>query len=148
MRFTVPGVPVAKARPRVYQTPAGPRASTPARTISYERAVAWAAAEAHVPLLEGPVALLVLAVFPRPKRLMRRRDPDGLLPAPTRPDLDNVVKAVLDGLVGIALRDDGQVTDIAATKRYAERDGVPRTEIQVMTLPAEPSALVEFTPPV
>jgi len=40
------------------------------------------------------------------------------------PDLDKLVRAVLDGLTAIAYRDDGQVTLITASKIYGENPGV------------------------
>jgi crossover junction endodeoxyribonuclease RusA len=39
--------------------------------------------------------------------------------APKMPDLDKLTRATLDGLTGIAFIDDGQVTSLYATKRYA-----------------------------
>ena len=40
------------------------------------------------------------------------------------PDLDKLVRAVLDGLTAIAYRDDGQVTLITASKVYGDQPGV------------------------
>ena len=45
-----------------------------------------------------------------------------------KPDLDNVVKAVLDALNGVVYRDDAQVVNLVATKRYATE---PRVEVYV-----------------
>ena len=50
------------------------------------------------------------------------------MPAPQRntrhypfvkPDLDKLVRAVLDGLTGAAFKDDSQVVELMASKRYA-----------------------------
>ena len=41
-----------------------------------------------------------------------------------RPDLDKLIRAVLDGLTGVAYDDDGQVTKIVATKEYGATEGV------------------------
>lgn len=40
-----------------------------------------------------------------------------------RPDLDKLVRAVLDGLTGIIFPDDSQVVRIVADKRYAKDEG-------------------------
>lgn len=131
IRFTVPGAPRGKGRPRA--TIRGGRVATytDAKTASYEALVALAARDAYRgPPLEGPVEVTVLVVLPRPARLRRRCDPTGLIPAPARPDVDNVVKAVLDGAAAL-WRDDGQVVDLHASKRYAEADGQPRVEVVV-----------------
>lgn len=42
----------------------------------------------------------------------------------TRPDLDKLVRAVLDALTGIAYIDDGQVIGITASKIYSNNVGV------------------------
>ena len=41
----------------------------------------------------------------------------------TKPDLDKLVRAVLDSLTGIVFRDDSQVIAVIATKAFAEREG-------------------------
>ena len=41
-----------------------------------------------------------------------------------KPDLDKLVRAVLDGLTGVAYEDDSQVVLIKATKTYGEVQGV------------------------
>lgn len=44
---------------------------------------------------------------------------------PTRkPDLDNVLKAVMDALNGVLYEDDKQVCSVRVTKYYAEREGL------------------------
>ena len=80
--------------------------------------------------------VVIHAIFARPKRLHRRADPDGLLWHASKPDLDNVIKAVLDGLQGRAFDDDRQVVVIEAQAHYAEKTGKPRTEIEVYELAA------------
>ena len=52
----------------------------------------------------------------------------GLKKPTTRPDLDNVIKIVLDALNGHAWHDDGQVIEIHACKKY---DEIPRLEIEI-----------------
>lgn len=131
--ISVPGTPVAKGRPRLgrYGT------YTPEKTKGYERVVAWHAASSRrgQPIRPStPVRVVVTAVFPRPQRLKRVKDPSDLIPHVVAPDLDNVIKAVLDGLNGVIYKDDKQVVSICATAWYAEKGGLPRTEIEVSTL--------------
>lgn len=66
---------------------------------------------------EGPVSVALTFYLPRPKSLPKRvRQPA------TRPDIDKLVRAVLDALTGIVFGDDGQVVSLAASKRYATAD--------------------------
>lgn len=83
--------------------------------------------------ISAPVRVDILAVIRRPKRLMRRSDPDGMLWCPKRPDADNIRKSILDGLSGV-LVDDSQVVDGRTMKVYAERGGSPRVEVVIMEL--------------
>jgi len=55
--------------------------------------------------------------MPKP-RTVKRLEPS------VAPDLDKLIRAVLDGLTAIAYVDDGQVTSIVAQKAYGERIGV------------------------
>jgi Holliday junction resolvase RusA-like endonuclease len=111
------------------------------RSVAYEKRIAWLVANAtHAELLAPagvPVRVDVLAIFKRPKRLHRKADPPGLVPHVVRPDLDNVVKSILDG-IGIAglWDDDGQVTVLRAEAAFSEKDQEPRVELTIY-LPAE-----------
>lgn len=124
--ITVPGEPVPKGRP-VFNKRTG-AARTPKKTANYEAKIKW---YTRGPMLEGPVRVDILAVFQRPKRLHRAKDPDGLMFYGGRCDLDNVVKAVWDGLQGAAFKNDRQVKDGAQRIRYTEKTGKPRTEIEI-----------------
>ena len=68
------------------------------------------------PHLEA-VHIEMIFTMPRPKTVTR--------PEPSvAPDLDKLVRAVLDGLTAVAYRDDGQVTSLTATKEYGAEPGV------------------------
>lgn len=87
--------------------------------------------------IHAPVHVHVTAILKRPKRLQRKNDPKGLIPHTKRPDLDNIVKAVLDSL-NIILNDDSQVHSLSASKAYAEINGLPRTIITIKDTSHEP----------
>jgi len=123
----VPLTPVPKGRPRVFNG----RAVTPAKTRKYEELFALFAAENEPEApIESSVALRLRFYLPRPKRLMRRKDPDGPIACPKRPDLDNLVKSSMDALARW-WRDDAQIVELAAAKFYCERHGMPRIEVEI-----------------
>lgn len=120
--FTVPGRPFAKQRPRA--TRQG-RVYTPAETVSYERAVGVIAAQHFPEPLTGPVRLTVWATFACPKSWSKRKlDATIHRPHTQRPDLDNILKAIEDGLNRIAFADDAQIAEIDARKVWGHEGKV------------------------
>jgi Holliday junction resolvase RusA-like endonuclease len=68
-----------------------------------------------------PVKITINFIMPRPKTVKR--------PYPSvAPDLDKLVRGVLDGLTGIAYDDDSQVVEIHARKIYG---GSPGAEVSL-----------------
>lgn len=118
--FTVPGLPTPKGRPRViHHDRAGrvlkkPRTFTPKATKVYEKKVAAMALKAKVRRISGPV-YLAIQVF---------------VPADSPADLDNIYKAIADGLEGIAYENDNQVWAGAFERRTDAAN--PRVEIVLM----------------
>jgi Holliday junction resolvase RusA-like endonuclease len=146
IHFIVPGQPVAKGRPRVVAVGSSGRAFggrttrtyTPGKTKAFEEAVGVLAIAAHAQAgasgpVEGPVGIEIVSVLQRPKDKHRKKDPEGLMLAPVRPDIDNLAKAVLDGLKHV-LKDDAQVCEAVFQKRYCEKGGSPRTEVRLWML--------------
>jgi len=81
-------------------------------------------AERHV-LTDG-VRLSIAFFLPRPKSLPRR------VTAHTKaPDLDKFVRALQDALTAIVFRDDAQIVDLVAMKRYAAPGEPPHVDIRV-----------------
>lgn len=126
-RFFVPGEPVAKGRPRASTIGGKARLYTPAKTQNYENLVRIACANIIDVPLPGPCAVSVTAVLPIPQSWSKKRAQAALggTERPTkRPDLDNYLKAILDGMNGVAFSDDSQVVEIGARKQYGARPGV------------------------
>ncbi|MDE1999351.1 MAG: RusA family crossover junction endodeoxyribonuclease [Burkholderiales bacterium] len=136
LSFTVPGEPVAKGRARAFVRNGFVAHYTPEKTARYENLVKLAARQVmgvQLPI-EGPVALTVRAFLAIPSSwsLKKQRAAAAWELTPTkRPDLDNIVKAVKDGANGVVWKDDSQVIDVIASKRY----GAPRVEVLVEALP-------------
>lgn len=129
MRFEIPGKPFAKQRPRM--TRQG-KAYTPAPTVSFERTVGQYGMDAKATVLSGPCKLTVIAIF-EPAKSWSKKKRDAALwhPHTQKPDLDNCVKAILDGLNRIAFADDSQVCEIECRKMW----GTPaKTIVEVASL--------------
>ncbi len=109
--FCVPGIPVAKGRPRVIPIGGGKtQTHTPDKTVSFEGLVAYAAAAAGARIVEGPMCIVVIAVWPYRRGDPKRIRESGLcFPKDTKPDYDNIVKGVSDGLEGVAYAMDSRV---------------------------------------
>lgn len=133
LTLTIPGIPVAKGRPKLSTAGKFVRAYTPAKTRRYEDLIRCEAAGAmgDRPPLDEAVSMVVTAYVAMPKSLKgkKRQDAiDGILKPCTRPDADNYAKAALDGCNAIIFRDDSCVTDLIVRKRYSDR---PRLVITI-----------------
>ena len=76
-------------------------------------------------VMEGPVAVWLLFVLPRPGYYKRKKDAP-VLPI-TRPDLDKLIRAACDAVTGVLFRDDSQVTQLWARKIYGPEPGLRMT---------------------
>lgn len=87
---------------------------------SWRSAVALTARQHGVRPITDPVSIYLKFSMPKP-RTVKRDYPS------VAPDLDKLIRAVLDGLTAVAYIDDGQVVKIVAEKGYNERIGVEIT---------------------
>ena len=128
--FTIPGIPAAKGRPRFLSRGGFIRAYTDQKTVAYEALVGLYAQQAGIEPVKGPIAVTIRAFWPS-KGAPRKRTPRPEAWRVGRPDLDNVIKAILDGLEGIAFDNDSQVVVIAADKRHAAQGCPPHVDVTV-----------------
>lgn len=116
--FRVPGVPQGKGRPRVTRN----GTFTPKKTRDYEKKVRECyIAEGGQMFPDAPLYAYITAVFPIPSSLSKKRR--ALFNGRShckKPDADNVAKAILDALNGVAYRDDSAVSHISISKIYGE----------------------------
>jgi len=73
---------------------------------------------AGVELTDAPCEVVIDFVFSRPKSHLRKAGLAKDAPRLPRPDLDNMAKAVLDSLNGVAWVDDSQVSRLVVEKSY------------------------------
>ena len=119
----IPGPPVGKQRPRVFN-PTDRRtgkpmmkggkpliiAMTPKKTVNFEALVKQVAEAADVGMMDRCKLTVVVCIPYRVKA--RKTMDDAVLEPGRRPDVDNVFKAVADALEGIAFRNDRHVLEI------------------------------------
>lgn len=125
IEFTAPVVAVPKARPRF--TRSG-RTYTPAKTQAFEKQIALMArramADSGVSRVEsGAVSVLAYFYYTPPQSWSKKRKLELIkkvvVPKTTKPDIDNLKKAVLDGMNGVVFADDALVSRISAEKAYS-----------------------------
>jgi Holliday junction resolvase RusA-like endonuclease len=135
MRFVVPGVVVPKKRPRVVRVRGKSMAFTPDETVVYENLVKSRADDAMkkygLSLTTGPLRAEVSITVPIPtswpKKLQEGARTGAIAPI-SRPDLDNCVKSIFDGMNGVVYKDDGQVVAFSVHKLYGDE---PQTLVKV-----------------
>lgn len=136
--FIVPGQPQGKARPRVGKVGGHARMFTPQKTVAYEGLIAHAAQQAMQgrALITGAVSVVMDVRCQVPESWSKTKKAQALIGGvypTTKPDIDNVEKAVFDGLNGVAWRDDVQVVKVSKSKRYAP---VPGVYVEIIPLEA------------
>jgi Holliday junction resolvase RusA-like endonuclease len=125
IKFQINARPQPKERP--YSIGRGKR-RTPDRTVNFELLVAMEFRNRfplHKPLT-GPLGLCVVAEYQRPRTVGKGYWHTGT------GDLDNICKAISDGLNKVAWLDDRQVASLIAQKTWGKTD-----RIEVMIVPLE-----------
>lgn len=126
----IPGTPYAKKRHRS----AGRRTFNPPENVAYDRRVGMIAMQHFRAPITGPVKLTILCTFEPPQSWSKKKAAAHVGRYHTqKPDMDNLEKAVMDALNGIAYLDDKQVADKVARKVWGP---VARTVVQIEALEA------------
>lgn len=122
-RFRVYGLPRPQKRARVFAGKDGKiHAIDPQVSKDWKGSVALQAlaAKPEAPT-DKALSLSVIFLMPRPRSSPKKRPP---ILHTKRPDLDNLVKAILDAIRGIYYRDDAQITEQYCRKMYHDIPGV------------------------
>lgn len=125
--FEVPGKVIGKGRPRLNSYTG--IVYTPTRTKHYESLVEqyFLLKYPRFKVLEGRIKVSIIAYFSIPKTT-KKADINEMLEnniSPTKkPDIDNIVKAILDSMNKFAFKDDNQITKLEVEKKYAIEDKV------------------------
>jgi Holliday junction resolvase RusA-like endonuclease len=122
---TFQGSPVAMGRPRLGKF----GTYTPPKSHKYLTGQVSALKATLTDPLEGPVKVCITFVHKRPQRLQRKSSPEGRIMKTTRPDIDNLVKMVLDIMTNSGMwKDDNQVTSLVAEDMFCSKNEEPHTQ--------------------
>ena len=119
--FEVVGDIKGKARPRVNTYTC--KAYTPENTKDYEMLIKQyfkLKYPRYVPL-ENRVSVKIVAQFKIPKNATKKDKQlieEGVLSPAKKPDIDNIIKIILDALNKMAFKDDNQITKLEIEKIY------------------------------
>lgn len=116
IKFVIHTTPTGKGRPRVVIAKGKPHAFTPLRTMIAEQEIKMAVYQRYkeLPFSPGtPLRLSVVFYMARPKSL-----PKQVTEHTKKPDIDNLLKTLMDGLSGYLVHSDAEVVQIIASKRY------------------------------
>ena len=125
--FEVPGKVIGKGRPRLNSYTG--IVYTPTKTKDYESLVEqyFLLKYPRFKTLEGRIKVSIIAYFSIPKAT-KKSDINEMLDnniSPTKkPDIDNIVKAVLDSMNKFAFKDDNQITKLEVETKYALEDKI------------------------
>ena len=121
--FRVDGEPQGKGRPRFFRKGKGVGTYTPDKTVEYEERIKYQYMRASKgeSFGDGPVGMVVIAVFGVPQSVSKKKRADMLdkrIRPCKKPDADNILKIVADSLNGLAYKDDTQIVSCSVKKVY------------------------------
>jgi len=137
IKFTVPGEPQGKGRPKFSTFNGHVTARTPDKTVLYENLVRtmYQYSNPGRRFPDGEMLdLRVIAFYTIPTSASRKRREAmiaGTIRPTKKPDADNILKVVADSLNNIAYHDDAQIVDTQLRKFYSTE---PRLEITIQSV--------------
>lgn len=132
--FVINGQAVGKQRARTFTTSRGKvRTITPTKTRDYEKLVAFEFKRQcpHICFI-GELEVIISAYYEIPKSWTKKKKEqarNGEIRPQTKPDCDNIAKAILDSLNQVAYEDDKSVVDLHLHKYYSEE---PRVVVKII----------------
>jgi Holliday junction resolvase RusA-like endonuclease len=128
LKIIIPGEAKGKARPRM-STKTG-IAYTPRETVLYENWVKECyCISKYKKHLKGAIKAEIKVYMSIPKSVSKKKREEmieGKIRPTKKPDVDNIIKIILDSLNGLAYDDDKQIVDCSISKWYGEN---PRVEV-------------------
>ena len=132
LHFFVSGEPATKGSYRAFRN--GGFVNANPKTKDWEMRVAHECQERVFednwpPVMEKAVSVECRFYLPRPKSMSKK-----VVHHIKRPDIDKLMRAVLDGITGIAIKDDSQVSQLCGSKEYADGPMPVGVDVFITTL--------------
>lgn len=137
VKFSIPGQPFGKQRPRIVNRDSFSKAYTPKETVSYENLVKLIYQQAAKDRMFKDGDMLdvrIIAYYEIPKSTSKKKRKEMLehkIRPTKKPDWDNIGKIVCDSLNKIAYHDDSAVVDAQVRKFYSEQ---PRVDVTIRVI--------------
>lgn len=133
IELTVPGNPQGKQRAKTFKKGDFAGAYTPAKTVNYETYIKELFAIKYPDFmpLEGPLMLQFTAYVSIPASTSQKKRAmmlEGSIIPEKSPDIDNILKIIMDALESVAYKRDSQIAIGIIVKLYSER---PRVELKI-----------------
>lgn len=123
--FSIPGRIAGKGRHRAVIRAGRIATYTPAKTVATEAVIRHYASQAmhRIRRFEGPVRLHITIYQHHPKSWPAKRKATAKW-ITGKPDLDNVMKALGDGMNNIVFADDAQIADLSIKRKFINAESV------------------------
>lgn len=134
IKFSVPGQPFGKQRPKFSRAWQYVKTYTPDETVSYENLVKLMyqqAAKGEMFSNDAMLDVRIIAYYDIPKSVSKKRRKAMLehkIRPTKKPDWDNIGKIICDSLNKVAYHDDAVVVDAQVRKFYSEQ---PRVDVTI-----------------
>ena len=132
LEFTIEGKVQPQQRPRFSRMGGFVKTYDPPESAKYKKYVAEVAEQYKLEtLIDSPVKLVVDVYIEIPKsysKKKRQQIENGELLHIKKPDVDNLIKGIKDGITGVLWRDDSLIVEMTVRKHYGEH---PRADISI-----------------
>lgn len=132
MKIIIEGEPVAQGRPRFSSRNGFVRVHDPQKSSNYKKLVRSVAQRQVSEPIDKPISLLIDVYRSIPQSFSKKKHleaVEGRLRPITKPDIDNYIKGILDGLNGVVWVDDNRIISLTVNKYYSEQ---PRVEVEII----------------
>ena len=123
MKIIIEGKPRGKGRPRFTRSGI---VYTDQQTKDYEKLVGISYQNCKDRKVYTNAIKMEIRAYFEPIKSISKKERDRLIGKSytKKPDADNIAKIIMDGLNGIAYKDDSQVVELTVTKHYSEKEYV------------------------